>query len=502
LIRASKAVETAEPLLLPKEWLEPETTFASTPPAGRGRLLVSCLLSLAIHASLFLLVRTWLVFPPPAEPGGSAAFSIALVEPSDEPSGFGGPSPVTQVAKPEPERAPVPPPVKPRPAPRIKPVVRAPKPPPIRQHAIDGVRIATAADIRKKLEQERNPEVVPPSPSSAEPSPVEPRPEPEKQVAPLPAPQGETTLLGAGRPNRDSAGTGPGGSADSGSGLGEIVTIIEPGTLRGLFRPDSPGYHGRIFGQISVRSSVSPDSLYGRIYLLPEQPLYRDYSQRNLFGFDFRQDLGEVAFREFETGRVNTPGAYLLVTDLFEDGHYSTMAHTVLFTFPRTPPGGGNLYDVVEEPGGDFRLRGPAGSSLVFDGRSGALLRTHRFVVEPPAEIGTPPRIAYRGLQLRLESVGSNPFLAGRPATVVDASGQQCELSTSDLFSYAGRQESDVFRFASDSAFFSFLRSRCSGLELPEPAVTRVAQTEKKPTKARRSKEGTGLFQLFSPRGR
>jgi len=69
---------------------------------------------------------------------------------------------------------------------------------------------------------------------------------------------------------------------------------------------------------------------------------------------------------------------------------------------------------------------------------------------------------------------------------VVDGAGRECELSTSELFSYAGRRESDVFRFKNDSDFFAFLRRRCSDLQLPEPAPTLVAKAER--PKAREKK--------------
>ncbi|MGH7819048.1 MAG: hypothetical protein ACREQ9_04680, partial [Candidatus Binatia bacterium] len=321
-----------------------------------------------------------------------------------------------------------------------------------------------------------------------------------------PAPAaGPTASLGDGgtpaaRPDAEGSGTGTGTTGqEAGSGQGEPVEAAT--SLSRLFGPDSPGYHGRIFAQISMPSSVARDHYYGRIHLFPNNGgWYRDYSNKSLFGYSFRQRLGEVAVREFETGRVNTPGAYLMITDLFPDGHYSTMSHTVLFTFPRTSPAGGNLYDVVDEPGGGFRLRGPAGSYLSFEGGSGAFRRAKGFVVEPQAGIGTPPRIAYRGLHLRLEAVGSNPFLAGRSATVVDRAGRECSLSTSELFSYAGRRESDVFRFPTDQSFFKYLRARCSGLDVPRPAETRVAASDEKPAKpSQRSGQGAGLFQLLIP---
>src|SRR5262249_4353306 len=160
----------------------------------------------------------------------------------------------------------------------------------------------------------------------------------------------------------------------------------------------------------------------------------------SLFGFSFRQELAEGAVREFQTGRVQTHGAYLLVTDLFSNGRVSTMSHTVLIVFPREPAASGSLYDVIEDPSRDFRLRRPHGSSLVFDARNGALLGASGFVVEPPGDTGTPPRVRYQGLHVRLQAVGSNPFLRDRVATVVDRRGAECALSTSDLFAYERRR--------------------------------------------------------------
>jgi hypothetical protein len=242
------------------------------------------------------------------------------------------------------------------------------------------------------------------------------------------------------------------------------------GSLPARFLPDTPGYEGRIFGQISVRGSSHPDRLYGRIHLFEESDWRRDYSERSLFGYSFRQELPDGGVREFQTGRTRTAGAYLMVTDLFRDGRISTMGHTVVIVFPRQPPGGGDLYRVVERPDGNFRLEGPNRSLLVFDGRTGELLETAGFSVSPPAAPGTPPAVSYRGLHVRIEAVGGNPFLRDRPASAIDGRGRRCVLSTSDLFVYDGRIESDLFRFADDRDFFRFLSERCPDLEFPEPA--------------------------------
>ncbi|MGH7822278.1 MAG: hypothetical protein ACREQ9_21155, partial [Candidatus Binatia bacterium] len=246
------------------------------------------------------------------------------------------------------------------------------------------------------------------------------------------------------------------------------------------YRPDTPGLHGRMFGQVSVRGS-GKSAFYGRIHLFREDDFHRDYSDRSLFGYSFRHELGDGAVRHFHTGRVQTHGAYLMVTDLFPNGRISTMSHTVVLVFPRDPAGK-YLYAVVEEPSGDFRLRGPHGSSLLFDPRNGALRQARGFVIGPLGSVGVPPRVAFRGLHVVVQSVGANPFLRGRAARVIDARGSECALTTSDLFLYPGkRRESDMFRFASDREFFSFLERRCPWLDLPRPAEVQVAARAAKP---------------------
>jgi len=425
----------------------------------RLRLVLSCALSALIHLWLFLLAQSWVLTSTSSERLGSGG--VLLVELATG----GGAQTAAPPPEVEPPPAPVPPPPpRSRPAPPPKPKVVVARAPKVLPQFIDGVRIATAEDIQRHAEKERNQAAAtaPPQPAP---------PPPQAEVA-----RGEPAAIGPGPPAPGSAGV-PDGSPQG-------LTAPEPTDdrpYRGPFAADSPGYNGRIFAQVSVPSSAAGDRFYGRIHLFREDNALRDYSSNSLFGFSFRQRLGEAALREFETGRVTTPGAYLAVTDLFADGHYSTMSHTVVFAFPRRPPSGASyLYDVVEEADGDFRLRAPGGAFLLFDGQTGALREGRGFVISPQGESGTPPRVAYRGLHLRLQAVGSNPFLRDRPATVVDVGGRECELSTSELFSYAGRRESDVFRFKNDSDFFAFLRRRCGDLQLPDPAPTLVAKAEPK----------------------
>jgi hypothetical protein len=451
----------------------------------RWRLIYASLLSVAFHLSLLLLGMIPISQPRALEPfGAGGAIPIEIVSAAPDSASTQAPLAEEIVEAPVPP-APVPAPPRPR-------VAAAPKPAP-KAHVvkampeyIDGVRIATADDLRRRLERLRKP-----APASAPPA----APEPPPAVTPHTAPAGALAV---------GEGTGPASGPAAGVPDGQpsppvMANLDDDRPHVGRFRADTPGYDGRIFGQVSVRSSQSPDSYYGRIHMFRRSAVVRDYSPKSLFGYSFQQRYGEVAARGFETGRVTTPGAYLMVTDLFSDGHLSTMSHTVIFAFPRRPPGGGSLYDVVEESNGDFRLRGPAGSALIFDGKNGALRRQAGFSVAPPGESGSPPRVSYRGLHLRLEAVGSNPFQRDRPATVVDALGHECALSTNELFKFAGRRESDVFRFPNDGEFFAFLRSRCDGLVLPEPAPTLMAKAEraKREQPKAPANEGQGLLPLL-----
>lgn len=426
----------------------------------RLRLAISCALSALIHLALLFLLPSWMALSPSAERLGSGGALLVELVPA---GGERAAAPPADVA---PDVEPIPPPPPPaRAAPPPRPKALPPRAPQVFPRVIDGVRVATAEDVRHYGEKERKPAAAPAPPE-----------------APAAAPQADVARAEPAAIGPAPAGPGSAGTVDGSAQGTSVPDATDDTPYKGPFVADSPGYNGRMFAQVSVASSAARDHFYGRIHLFREDDELRDYSSSSLFGFSFRQRLGEAALREFETGRVTTPGAYLAVTDLFADGHYSTMSHTVVFAFPRRPPAGGSyLYDVVEEANGDFRLRAPGGAFLVFDGQSGALREGRGFVISPQGESGTPPRIAYRGLHLRLQAVGSNPFLRDRPATAVDAAGRECELSTSELFSYAGRRESDVFRFKSDGDFFKFLRRRCADLELPEPAPTLVAKAEPKP---------------------
>jgi len=401
----------------------------------RLRLALSSLASLALHLLLLGLSGSWWLAPDPIERLGTGESIVVDLVPGGS---------AEMVA----ERVP---------------------------RFIDGARVATAGDVARYADKEkasRARTAAPPAPPRAAPAVETATSEYPVQVGP---------------------GAGFSGTTIPSEVPSDVPSDVDDRPYRGPFRGDTPGFNGRIFGQVSVASSAARENIYGRIHLFKEDAVYRDYTEASLFGYAFRERLGDTAQREFETGRVATPGAYLVVTDLFADGHLSTMSHTVLFAFPRRPPKGAqSLYDVVEEKNGDFRLLGPAGSALVFDGRTGGLRAAGGFVVAPPGESGTPPRVAYHGLHLRLQAVGSNPFLRDRPATVVDADGRECQLSTSDLFSYAGRRESDVFKF---------LRGRCAGLELPKPAPVLVAKVERKPQPVpkkseRRNEEGLVPFLL------
>lgn len=222
-----------------------------------------------------------------------------------------------------------------------------------------------------------------------------------------------------------------------------------------------------ILAQISVPSRHLPHRYYGQVYQFPES--VRDYTDQSLFGYSFRQDLPNGAVRELQIGRLHSRGAYLLATDLFANGRFSTMSHTVLMTFPRIPVTA-PIYRLEEDLSGDLRVTVPDGSVLLIDGRTGALLPTRDFALAPQGKPGTPPDLRYRGFHLRIHSTGRNPFLRGNPVTVADASGWTCRLSTEDVFRYESGPESDVFRFDEDTDLFSYLSRRCPSLRLPWPA--------------------------------
>jgi hypothetical protein len=251
----------------------------------------------------------------------------------------------------------------------------------------------------------------------------------------------------------------------SGSGVGR-----GPGTP---YAPDAPGFSGRLLAQVSVPSASAGDSFYGRVHLIPQDG--RDYSPRTLFGYSFRENVPGGGFREFQVGRVQTHGAYLVVTDLYRDGRHSTMGHTVILAFPRAA---GHAFSVRDLGGGSFRMQGPAGSALDFDGRSGRLVGARGFRVAPQGASGTAPRVAFDGFHVKIQSVGGNPFLRGRAATVYDGRGGSCSVTTADLFVNQGTRESDMFRFADDVDLFTFLRGRCPGLHFPQALPTQMVKTD------------------------
>lgn len=417
----------------------------------REDLLTSFGLSLSAHLVVALCVQMALMLPRREAPvGSSSPISVEL----STGGGHAGSPPA------EPARAPVVERMAPAPIARRAPVPRSR---PTLPRMIDGVRLATSADVHDHSERELRSARVQAAPEPAAAPIAAPPPAPES-TASAPAP----------------------GAGESASGPDAAGFAGVPLTRR--FRPDTPGWYGRMFGQVSVRDASGRRGFYGKIHLFTEDDVVRDYSERSLFGQSFREELGGGAVREFQTGRVKTSGAYLMVSDLFATGRLSTMSHTVLLLFPRNPPAGGSLYEVVERGSGDFRLRAPNGTWLDFDAATQGVRGVSGFDVAAPGAEGTPPRVAYRGLHVRIEAVGRNPFLRGAPATVVDRRRRECGVSTSDLFVYPGRRrESDMFRFRSDREFFSFLAERCPSLELPRPAEPPRVVVAKRAPPPRRS---------------
>ncbi len=357
------------------------------------------------------------------------------------------------------------------------------------------MRLATAADIRARRERERLPRrsplpeaPAPPAvPAPAAPIPAAPAPPTEPQASPS-----EPSVASAdgdeeaqARPRSE-----PKAEIFWRNGVLYQQRVFIP---RGGASPEAPGYEGQIFGEIPELDHDDHSRSYGRLHLFQDDGVSRDYSGKSLFGYVFRQELGGGALRQFETGRVQTHGAYLMVTDLFSNGRLSTMSHTVILAFPRKPPGATYLYDVLEEGRQSFRLRAPNGASLVFDPQTRALRAASGFVIAPPGDTGTAPRVAYQGLHVRIEAVGKNPFLRDLPARVVDARGADCAISTSDLFSYGRqRRESDMFRYATDREFFAFLGNRCPELSLPRPAEPRAVARAPETRPKELQEEGDG----------
>jgi hypothetical protein len=221
---------------------------------------------------------------------------------------------------------------------------------------------------------------------------------------------------------------------------------------------------GNVLAEISVRGTKRPSALHGEMFLFPEN--VRDYSASSFYGWSFRQELGNDRVRVLEVARVRSPGAYLMATDLFADGHYSTMSHTVVMVFPRdsTEP-----YALREDVSGVLNLTAPNGSVLRIDGHSGALLKSDDFWLSPQGVPGTPPGLHHRGLRLEITAVGKNPFLRHTPARFIDGSGTACETTTDDLFRFVGsKPESDVFRFDSDAELFAYLSNRCPRIVIPD----------------------------------
>jgi len=233
---------------------------------------------------------------------------------------------------------------------------------------------------------------------------------------------------------------------------------------------------GDVLAEISVRNP-RPGTYHGEMFMFPEN--VREYSRNRFYGWSFRHELRDGAVRLLEVARARTRGAYLMATDLFSDGHFSTMSHTVLMIFPRNPTGRTDLYALGEDRSGHLRLLAPDGSALLVDGTTGAVLPTVDFALGPQGSPGTPPDLRHRGVHLVIHSVGKSPFLRDTPVRVVDASGRSCTLVTDELFAFGPGPESDVFRFDSDAQFFQYLDRRCPALELAPKTRTAAADEDR-----------------------
>lgn len=218
-----------------------------------------------------------------------------------------------------------------------------------------------------------------------------------------------------------------------------------------------------VLSRISIPNRRLPQRYYGQMYQFPAS--VRDYSDRNLVGYSFREELASGAVRELEIARLRSPGAYLIATDLFANGRFSTMSHTVLMVFPRSALPGTDFYRLAEDPSGDVRVTAPDGSTLLVDGRTGQVKPTPDFFLAPLGAPGTPPGLHHRGFHLRIHAVGKSPFLRGTPVAVVKPGEPACRLATDDLFLYDHGPESDIFRFASDEELFTYLAVRCQAAE-------------------------------------
>lgn len=231
-----------------------------------------------------------------------------------------------------------------------------------------------------------------------------------------------------------------------------------------------------IVTQVSLPSRRFPHRYYEAKFQFPEG--IREFSDRTLVGYSFRQDLKNGGVRELEISHFHSPGAYLMVTDLFPNGRFSTMSHVVMMVFPRGPSGRKDPYTVSEDPSGDMRIVAPDGGNLLVDVETGAVRATRDFYLAPQGAPGSLPGFRHRGFHLEITAVGKNPFLRGTPVTVRDATGETCRLSTGELFRYGRKPESDVFRFDTDAEFFSYLSNRCPALETPVQAVFARAPAE------------------------
>lgn len=221
---------------------------------------------------------------------------------------------------------------------------------------------------------------------------------------------------------------------------------------------------GDVLAEISVRGTERTSALHGEMFVFPES--VRDYSPTAFHGWTFRQQLGRDRVRVLEVARVTSPGAYIMATDLFADGHFSTMSHTVLMVFPRdsTEP-----YALRENASGILNLTAPNGAVLRIDGHTGAVLESDDFSLAPQGASGTPPRLHHRGLRLEITAVGKSPFLRRTPARFVDAAGTVCQMTVGDLFRFGSKPEADVFRFDSDLELFGYLANRCPDIVIPRP---------------------------------
>ena len=226
-----------------------------------------------------------------------------------------------------------------------------------------------------------------------------------------------------------------------------------------------PTFGGDVIAEISVRNRVRPSTFHGEVFMFPGD--VRDYSPRNFYGWSFRHEQPSGASRILEVARARTAGAYLFATDLFANGLFSTMSHTVLMVFPRSPVGRRYLYALREDNRGNLELLAPDGSTILVDGASGAVLPTATFAMAPLGATGTPPGLRHEGLHLEIHSVGKSPFLRNTRVRISDRFGASCRLATDELFVFGKGAESDVFRFETDPPFFRFLEDRCPEIRLP-----------------------------------